>query len=111
MIIDQLILQASNNAANDGWIKMWPVGSMIYTFGVILIVCEMCQAGCDAVNATDMEISQIDWHLYPIEIKKVLPMIIIQKPVSLKAFGSMATDRKLFRKVLQVKKKPEEILQ
>lgn len=76
-------------------------GYAVYSFGASFIVCEITQLICDAVNEFDMEISQIDWYLYPIEIRKMLPMImnVAQKSIEVKWFGSMALDRETFKKV------------
>lgn len=72
-----------------------------YAFGTVCISCELSQHACDAVNAFDVEIGQLDWYLYPIGMKKTLPMIIkvAQKPVVIKGFGSMAANRELLKKV------------
>ena len=77
------------------------IGYACYAFGVVFIACEIVQHVCDAINSFDMRIVQIDWYLYPIEMKKMLPVIInlAQKPVVIKGFGSMPTDRELFKKV------------
>lgn len=77
------------------------IGYVVYSFGVVFIACEASQNGCDAVNAFDTEIGQINWYLYPVEIKKMLPMIMnmAQKPVQIGGFGTMTTDRELFKKV------------
>ena len=76
-------------------------GYALYSVGLLCIVCEICQHGCDTINAFDMEIGQIDWYLYPIEMKKILPVIInmVQKPIEFKWFGSMASDRETFKQV------------
>ena len=78
-------------------------GYACYAFGVAFIACEIVQHICDAINSYDMHIGQTDWYLYPIELKKMLPVIInmAQKPVVIKGFGSMPTNRELFKKVNQ----------
>lgn len=76
-------------------------GCVLYSFGLLFTACEIAQNGCDALNSFDMEISQIDWYLYTIEMKKMLPMIInmAKKPVKFKWFGNSAADRETFKKV------------
>lgn len=73
----------------------------LYSFGFLCIVCEIGQNGCDAVNAFDISIGQIDWYSYPIEMQEMLPTIInmAQKPVEFKWFGSMAVDRETVKKI------------
>lgn len=77
------------------------IGYGLYSFGVVFICCEIAQHASNAVDSFDMEIGQTDWYLYPIKMKKMLPMMMImaQKPAQLKWFGSMAADRELFKKV------------
>lgn len=52
-------------------------------------------------GAIDETIESIDWHLYPIEIKRMLPkiMIITQKPIYVELFGSVTASRDTFRRV------------
>lgn len=74
----------------------------LYSFGLLFAACEIIQNVCDAVNAFDMEIVQSDWYLYPLKMKKMLPMIVnmAQKPVEIKWFGSSAANRDTFKKVI-----------
>lgn len=73
----QLILQANNSNSSDSVMLLMAIGYVVYSFGTVFVACETSQNGCDAVNAFDMEIIQIDWLVYPIEMKKMLPIIII----------------------------------
>lgn len=76
-------------------------GYAIYSFGLLFVACEIAQRACDAFNSFDLDIGQIDWYLYPIVMKKMLPVILnmAQKPVEFKWFGSLAADRDTFKKV------------
>lgn len=76
----------------------------VYSFGLSFIVCEITQNVCDAINSFDVDISQLDWYLYSVKMKKMLPMIInmAQKPVDFKWFGSLASDRDTFKKVIML---------
>lgn len=77
------------------------LGYALYSFGLLFIACEIAQSGCDAVNSFDLDIGQIDWYLYPIQMQKILPAVMnmAQKPVEFIWFGSMAADRDTFKKV------------
>lgn len=47
---------------------------------------------------------QYDWYLYPEEILKMLPMILmgVQKPVEVEGFGSFKCNRESFQKVCSI---------
>lgn len=48
----------------------------VWSFGLVFIACEISQLSCDALNEMDDEIGQMDWYLFPIEIQRMLAMII-----------------------------------
>ena len=51
-------------------------------------------------NINDL-IDEFDWHLFPMEIQRRLPMIIanVQQPVGFRCFGSFLSNRDTFKKV------------
>ena len=65
------------------------------------IACELGQRMSDAFEGIEFTIDQFDWHLFPIEIQQMLPMIMAaaQQPVLLECFGSIACTRETFKKV------------
>lgn len=72
-----------------------------YAFTVVFLVCELCQRATDAFNKINDTIGGFDWYLFPIEIQKMLPtiMIVTQKIVGQKYFGSIMCLRPTFKKV------------
>lgn len=47
------------------------------------------------------EIGELDWYAFPIEIQKMLPIVLIdsQKPIAIRCFGSIFCGREIFKKV------------
>lgn len=68
---------------------------------MVFIACELGERLNGAFEKIDVTIDKFDWYLFPIEIKRILPMIMAnaQQPVSLECFGSIACNREVFRKV------------
>lgn len=64
-------------------------------------ICGLCQRISNAFEEINDVIVQSDWYLYPIEINRMLPTILIvtQHPVGLKCFGSIACNRETFKEV------------
>lgn len=80
-----------------------PGATLNGTFGLILvfIACELGQRISGTFDGIDVTISQFDWYLFPIEMKRMLPMIItsVQRPVSLECFGEIVCTREVFKNV------------
>lgn len=75
---------------------------MGYSIGIVFIICEGVQRGCDAFNDLENIVEcQMDWYLYPKDMKKLLLVIVnvIQQPVEVKCFGSIPCNRETFVKV------------
>ena len=70
-------------------------------FATVFIACELGQRMNNAFDGIDLTIDHFKWYLFPIEIKRVLPMIIVaaQQPVSLECFGSIICTRDVFKNV------------
>lgn len=68
---------------------------------LVFIACDLGQRTSDAFAGIDITIGQFDWYLFPIKIKRILPMIIAnaQQPVLLECFGGITCTREVFRKV------------
>lgn len=69
------------------------------------IACEIGQQMNNAFNKIDFTLDQIDYYLFPIEIKRALPMIIVvaQQPVTLACFGDITCTRETFKSVSLMK--------
>lgn len=74
---------------------------MFWAFGSIFIACELCERVSNAYSEIDDAVNHINWHLFPIEIQKMLPTIIIntQKPIVFECFGSICFSRETFKNV------------
>lgn len=67
----------------------------------VFIACELGQRLTDGFNDIELTIDQFAWYLFPIEVKRMLPMIIAdaQQPVYLECFGSIGCTREVFKSV------------
>lgn len=65
------------------------------------MVCEICQRINLVYEKCYDMIGQIEWYLYPVEIQRLLPLIIMvaQRPIQIVYFGSGTCDRELIKKV------------
>lgn len=68
---------------------------------IAFIPCEFGERLSTAMMEIDHFINQFEWYLFPIEIQKLLPIIIhsVQQPIEVKCFGSIALIRDTFKKV------------
>lgn len=68
---------------------------------MVFIVCELGQRMTDAFEKIDISMDHLDWYLFPIEIQRQLPMIIVvaQQSVLLESFGSIGCTREVFKNV------------
>lgn len=55
----------------------------------------------NAFDEIDDAICQLEWYQYPIEIQRILPLIMTytQKPVVINFFGSFSCSREQFKRV------------
>lgn len=77
---------------------------MLYGFWAIVMVffaCEIGQRFTNAYDEIDSTINQMNWNDLPMEIKRILPIIMIntQQPFEIKCFGSTACSRDTFKRV------------
>lgn len=75
---------------------------IFYVNVAIGVGCEIGQQSCDLfIEEINDKFDQIDWYLYPIEIRRTLPTVFVmaQKAVCLEFFGSMTASRDTFKKV------------
>lgn len=74
---------------------------MFWAFGAIFIATELCERVNESYDEINYVVNQFDWYLFPIEIQKMLPTIIIntQKPIIFECFGSIRFSRETFKNV------------
>lgn len=75
------------------------IHEMFLSFSFIFIICECGEKVCNAFNEINKEIDKLDWYLFPIEIQRNLPMLIIisQKPVIIQGYGNIWYNREAFK--------------
>lgn len=75
--------------------------NLLGNYFVLLFTCEIFQYACDEFNKIDDTVEQFDWYLYPEEIKRMLPtvMIMVQQPLEFNCFGSLTCCRETDKKV------------
>lgn len=68
---------------------------------MVFLTCEHAQRFTNAFSGIDDVFDQLDWYLLPIEIKRILPTVIlyVQQPVKVVFFGSFSCDRELSNRV------------
>lgn len=68
---------------------------------IVLLKCELGQRGSDAFIKINDAIEQFDWYLYPEDVKRMLPIVMMmtQQPVAFNYFGSFMCCRDTFKKV------------
>lgn len=75
--------------------------SGVFALALVFISCELGHRINEAFDAVNVYIEQLDWYAFPVEIQRMLPMIIanVQQPVPLDCFGSITCTRAVFKDV------------
>lgn len=70
-------------------------------FGFTFIFCELGQRVSDLMKQIIDTIDQFDWYLFPMEIQRMLPILLIvaQQPIDIVVIGSTSANRDTFKKV------------
>lgn len=73
-----------------------------WVFGQILVLCELCEYITGQFGEIDSEIMQYDWYKFPIEIQKMLPILICgtQNPTVMKGYINVEYSRETFKNVI-----------
>lgn len=73
----------------------------IIGFTLLFIACELSHRMTCAFDEINLTIEKLNWYLFPIEVKRMLPMIIAtaQEPVALECFGSISCTRDVLKNV------------
>ena len=74
---------------------------MFYSYGAIGVYCELCEQISNGFEEVSDTIYQLDWYTYPMEIQRMLPIILnhAQQPVEIVSFGNIVCSRDTFKKV------------
>lgn len=75
--------------------------SGIFGLAAVFIVCELAQRLTDEFNGISYTTSQLDWYLFQIEVKRMLPMIIAiaKQPITIACFENIICTREVFKNV------------
>lgn len=76
-------------------------GANVQLFGTVCATCELGQRISNICGQIDNDFSQFNWYLFPIEVKRILPTVIlyVQQPVEITFFGSFSANRELCKRV------------
>lgn len=74
---------------------------IIYAFVALLVACEVCQRINLIFDECNEMVKQLEWYLFPAEIKRMLPLMLnfALEPIEIKCFGTMTSDREAFKYV------------
>lgn len=89
------------NSEVDSVVVLQSFMNLLSNFCALIFTCEMCQHASDEFSKINEAVEQLNWYLYPKEIKQMLPtlMIMVQQPLELKCFGSLSCCRETDKKV------------
>lgn len=78
----------------------------VYAFGAVFVACELGQRITNAFDEIGDHLYQCDWHLFPIEIRRltVILLCVLQQSILIQCFGSIFCTREVFKKVRVVSK-------
>lgn len=74
---------------------------LFWAICLVFLPCEIAERLSYAFDGINRKIDQFHWYLFSFEMKKMLPMILLnaQQPVSLNCFGSIQCNRETFKMV------------
>lgn len=77
----------------------------MWSAGLAFIPCELGERLTAAFIGISDDISNLDWHAYPIGMQKALPLVIInaQELITLECFGEISCTRGVFKSVSKYK--------
>lgn len=79
-----------------------PLSELLWSFGLVWIFCNLCEKLSTAFDEEIYDvIDQLDWYLYPPEMAKILPIIIVnaQRRIVVECFGKIYCNLETFKKV------------
>lgn len=66
--------------------------------------CEMGQQVTNSFGKIENTLTQMDWHLFPIETQRMMPMLLMvaQQPLEFMGYGNFSATRDIMKKVAQI---------
>lgn len=85
----------------DRIVLMTLFGEMFWSVTCIFLYCEFGDRVTNEFEELNDAIDQLKWYDFPIEIQRMMPIIMIlaQKPVEIRGYGNIACARHVFLKV------------
>ena len=73
----------------------------VWAIGLVFIACELSQRFSNAFSGLENSLIHIDWHLYPMEVQRLMPIIMMfaQQEMEFECFGSLSCSRAAFKAV------------
>lgn len=90
-------------AKPDFNVLFYAVINIIYSFGIVFIMCECGQQLSNAFEVLCDEIYENDWHLFPTNLQRTWHIVLVtaQQPVEIVSFGNIVCYRETFKRVNQ----------
>lgn len=78
---------------------------LFWSFFMVYAACELGYRVRNAFEAIGYEIGQLKWYLLPVNVKRILPVLIMgaNQPVGLDVFGGISCGREEFKTVSRKK--------
>lgn len=99
-----VFLLFQSHRAEYGVALLLLVYDAVNSLALIIICCELSQRTSEAFEGINDILMQYKWYLFPMELKRILPTMIItaQQPILLECFGSISCCRDCFKKVCEI---------
>lgn len=78
-----------------------PCFLIFWSFALVFLFCNVGESVTTQFNSIHRTIYECDWYLYPNNLQRILPTIMVstQKPVILRSFGNVDCTREAFKSV------------
>lgn len=95
----KLLFQA-NDSTNLSLLVNYAI-QIVATYGVIFLICELGERVSNEFIQVDNVVGQLKWYLFPTNIQKILPIVMIgtQEPVIFWGYGNFVSSREAFKNV------------
>lgn len=74
---------------------------LVYVSGVMFAYCEMGEQVTSAFEEIEHMLAELDWHLFPSEIQRMMPMLLMvaRQPVDFMGYGNLPASRYTMQRV------------
>lgn len=111
-------LQKISHSHKTKWLKsgdnsnavdaICPTMTVLYSLLLIFVFCEFGERVCSEFNVFNEELCRCDWYLFPLEMQKMLLIILssTQQPASIQGYANTQCTRDAFKSVNISEKSP-----